>query len=158
ACQIMLKSAALAPDGRTVLAGCGPLMWLIAWQLLNAGARVDALLDTTPRQNRWAAMSHAASFIASPYVAKGLRLLMAVRRRLRVISGVTALRAEGESRVERVVYCCGGGPEQQLALDNLFLHQGVVPNVNLAMSIGIAHQWDDAQLCWNPAVDDSGST
>jgi thioredoxin reductase len=157
ACQIMLKSAALAPEGCTVLAGCGPLMWLIAWQLLNAGVRVDALLDTTPRENRWAAMRHAASFITSPYVAKGLQLLMAVRRKMRVISGVTTLRAEGESRVERVVYRCDG-PEQQLTLDNLFLHQGVVPNVNLAMSIGIAHQWDEAQLCWNPVVDESGST
>jgi len=25
------------PDGRIVIAGCGPLLWLIAWQYLNAG-------------------------------------------------------------------------------------------------------------------------
>src|SRR5262249_3463897 len=100
ACQIMLQSARLSPDCRTVLAGCGPVMWLIAWQLLNAGARVDALLDTTPPQNRWTGLRHGASFLASPYLAKGLQLLTAVRRQIRVIPNVTALRAEGGTNVE----------------------------------------------------------
>jgi bacterioferritin-associated ferredoxin len=89
---------------------------------------------------------------------KGLRLLMAVRRHVRVIANVTALRAEGSSRVEHVAYRCGTGTEQRLAVDNLFLHQGVVPNVNLAMSIGIEHRWDDRQLCFSPVLDASGGT
>ena len=37
AAQILLKSGGLAPEGRTVLAGCGPLLWLIAAQYLRAG-------------------------------------------------------------------------------------------------------------------------
>ena len=44
AAQILLKSAALVPPGRVVLAGCGPLLWLIAWQYLNAGRRIDLIL------------------------------------------------------------------------------------------------------------------
>jgi bacterioferritin-associated ferredoxin len=40
----------------------------------------------------------------------------------------------------------------------LLLHQGVVPNVNLAMSAGIEHRWDDLQLCWSPVLDRDGST
>ena len=40
---------ALVPQGRTVLAGCGPLLWLLAWQYLNAGVRLEAVLDTAPR-------------------------------------------------------------------------------------------------------------
>ncbi len=158
AAQILLKSAALAPGGRNVLAGCGPLMWLIAWQFLNAGVRIDAMLDTTPQDNWRSAMRHAGPFIASSYLMKGLQLLMAVRRRVRVIPGVTELRAEGSTRVERVAYRCAAGPEQSLAVDNLFLHHGVVPNVNLAMSIGIEHRWDDRQLCFSPVLDASGGT
>ena len=37
AAQIMLKTAALVPDGRAVLAGQGPLLYLLAWQLVRAG-------------------------------------------------------------------------------------------------------------------------
>jgi thioredoxin reductase/bacterioferritin-associated ferredoxin len=158
AAQIMLKSAALAPHGRTVLAGCGPLLWLLAWQFLNAGVRIDAILDTTPRGNRRSAMRHVGPFIASSYLMKGLRLLMAVRRRVRVIADVAELRAEGGTRVERVAYRCAIGTEQRLGVDNLFLHQGIVPDVNLAMSIGIEHCWDDRQLCWSPVLDASGGT
>jgi len=57
--QILLKSSALVPQGRTVLAGCGPLIWLLACQYLAAGLRVDAVLDTTPRVNWRRALRHA---------------------------------------------------------------------------------------------------
>jgi NADPH-dependent 2,4-dienoyl-CoA reductase/sulfur reductase-like enzyme len=35
----------------------------------------------------------------------------------------------------------------------VFLHQGIVPNVNLAMAAGCAHRWSDAQLCWHAVTD-----
>jgi hypothetical protein len=158
AAQILLKSSGLVPRGRTVLAGCGPLLWLLAWQYINAGVKIDTILDTTPRANRKAAWPHAVSFLLSPYFRKGLRLLLSVRRRVTVIAGVTELRAEGEGKVQRVVYRTEGGAETTLPVDTLLLHQGVVPNVNLAMSVGIEHRWDDEQLCWVPAVDGYGGT
>src|SRR5271157_2933086 len=100
AAQILLKSSGLVPQGRTVLAGCGPLLWLIAWQYLNAGVRLDAVLDTAPRTNLALALRHAASFAVSPYFAKGLRLMLAVRRKLRVIGSIVALEAQGGGRLE----------------------------------------------------------
>jgi NADPH-dependent 2,4-dienoyl-CoA reductase/sulfur reductase-like enzyme len=46
--QVLLKSTGLVPRGPTVLAGCGPLLWLLAAQYLRAGTKVDALLDVQP--------------------------------------------------------------------------------------------------------------
>jgi thioredoxin reductase/bacterioferritin-associated ferredoxin len=155
--QILLKSSGLIPDGRTVIAGCGPLLWLIAWQYLSAGARIDAILETAGA-GRAAAWRHAPAFAASPYFLKGLRLMLAVRRRVRVISGVTDLRAEGGDRVDSVAFRTARGAEQRLPVDNLFLHQGVVPNVNLAMAAGIEHRWDDVQLAFAPVLDADGGT
>ena len=74
------------------------------------------------------------------------------------MSGVTALRARGDTEVSAVAYRCGSSEEREIAVDNLLLHQGVVPNVNLAMSIGIEHRWDESRLCWNPALDDDGTS
>ena len=153
--QILLKSSGLVPEGRTVIAGCGPLLWLIAWQYLNAGARIDAILQTAGA-DRTAAWRHAPAFATSPYLLKGLRMMLAVRRRVRVVANVTELRAEGRDRVEAVAYRTARGAEQHLGVDNLFLHQGVVPNVNLAMAAGVEHRWDDAQLCFAPVVDSDG--
>jgi thioredoxin reductase len=158
AAQILLKSSGLLPAGRTVLAGCGPLLWLVAWQYLNAGARLDAILDTTPAANRARALPHLPSFLLSGYLREGVKLLRAVRRKVQVIAGVTALRAIGGDHVTHVEYCRGAGAAQQLAIDNLFLHQGIAPNVNLAMSVGIEHRWSDEQLSWVPVLDAHGNS
>jgi NADPH-dependent 2,4-dienoyl-CoA reductase/sulfur reductase-like enzyme len=157
--QTLLKASGIVPEGRTVLAGSGPLLWLLAWQLLNAGASIDAILDTTARESRARARIHLPSFMLSPYVWKGLKLLREVRKRVRVISDVTALEARGAGRVESVGYATGGATAlAQLPVDNLLLHQGVVPNVNLAMSVGIEHRWDDGQLCFVPVLTPFGGT
>jgi thioredoxin reductase len=156
--QILLKSAGLVPQGAVVLAGCGPLLWLLAAQYLAAGVRVSALLDTTPAANRSRARAHLLPFMRSPYFAKGLRLLAQVKRRVRVIKDVTSLRASGTDKVEQVAYRCADGAEEVLPVDTLLLHQGVVPNVNLAMAAGVEHRWDERLLCWNPVLDAFGST
>ena len=156
--QILLKSSGLVPDGRTVIAGCGPLLWLIAWQYLNAGARIDAILETAGT-DRAAGWRHAPALAISPYLLKGLRRMLAVRRRVRVVANIVELRAEGRDCVEAVAYRTARGTEQRLLVDNLFLHQGVVPNVNLAMASRIEHRWDDMQLCFSPVLEaDAGST
>lgn len=157
AAQILLKSAGLVPGGRTIIAGSGPLLWLLAHQYLAAGAEIAAIIDTTPRANWRRALAHAPAFLASPYVRKGLALLRAVRARVRVVAHVAALAAEGGARLEGVRFRTARG-EERMAADLLLLHQGVVPNVNLAMAAGIDHRWDAAQLCFVPALDVQGGT
>jgi thioredoxin reductase len=156
--QILLKSSGLVPQGRTVLAGCGPLLWLLAWQYLNAGVRLDAMLDTTARANRTRALRHAAAFALSPYLAEGLRLMRTVRRALRVVGNVADIAAQGDGRLEAVSLRTSDGREERMSAEMLLLHQGVAPNVNLAMAAGVAHRFNDAQLCFVPVLDEYGST
>jgi thioredoxin reductase/bacterioferritin-associated ferredoxin len=156
--QILLKANGMVPSGRVILAGCGPLLWLLASQYLEAGARIDAILDTTPPGNWRAASRFVVPFLRSPYLARGIALVASVRRRVRVVSGVEELRAEGGDRVERVVYRRRGTAEEALPVDTLLLHQGVVPNVNLAMSAGVEHRWSDVQNAWNPVLGPGGRT
>jgi thioredoxin reductase len=158
AAQILLKSSGLIAEGRTVIAGCGPLLWLIAAQYLKAGAKLEAILDTTPRENRKRAAPHLFPFIFSGYFREGLALTRSVKRRARVISGVTSLRATGEASVSAVSYRCGDSAEETLLVDHLFLHHGVVPNSNLGMSVGLRHQWDENQLSWIPWLRGDGSS
>lgn len=156
AAQILLKSSGLVAKGKVVLAGSGPLLWLIAAQYLRAGAEIAALLDTTPAANWTAALPHLPCFLASSYLAKGLTLIREVRRRIPVIGRVMSLAAIGRERVEGVAYRVFGDSERRIPADTLLLHQGVVPNINLSSAIGCAHRWDAAQLCFRPEVDDWG--
>jgi hypothetical protein len=157
AAQTMLKSSALVPDGRTVIAGQGPLLWLLAAQILRLGGRIDCILDTTERLNYLAALPHAFAFVTSPYLAKGFAMMREVKAKVPVTTGVTELAAAGEGRLASVSYVTGSRRET-IPADLLLLHQGVVPNVNLAMAAGVEHRWDDLQLCWSPVLDGNGST
>lgn len=157
AAQTMLKSSALVPDGRTIIAGQGPLLWLLAAQILRLGGRIDRMLDTTERRNYLAALPHAFAFLTSPYFAKGLALMREVRAKVPVISGVCEIAAAGDGQLATVSYVAGSRRETMPA-DLLLLHQGVVPNVNLAMAAGIEHRWDERQLCWSPVLDRNGNS
>ena len=157
AAQTMLKSSALVPDGSTIIAGQGPLLWLLAAQILRLGGRIDRILDTTERGNYFAALPHAFAFLTSAYFAKGLSMIREVRAKVRVVSGVTELSASGDGQLASVTYVVGGKRETVPA-ELLLLHQGVVPNVNLAMAAGVEHHWDDLQLCWSPVLDANGAS
>jgi NADPH-dependent 2,4-dienoyl-CoA reductase/sulfur reductase-like enzyme len=150
--QTMLKASGLVPDGRVVLAGSGPLLYLLAAQFVAAGASISALLDTTPSANRGKALPHLPAFLASPYLRKGLALLWKTRRSLRIMRGVSTISAEGDGKLASVRFSKGGATET-LACDLLLLHQGVVPNINLSNAAGCAQDWDETQLCFTPRLD-----
>ncbi|MBL8589408.1 MAG: FAD-dependent oxidoreductase [Methylobacteriaceae bacterium] len=154
AAQIALKTSGAVPDGRVVVAGCGPLLYLLANQLAAAGANIVAVLDTTAPGALRSALPEFGDFLRSPYLAKGLRLVAQARRKLRFVSRVTALAATGESRLEGVRFARGGGVDERIACDALLLHQGVIPSINLSNAAGCAHEFDETQHCWRPRLDD----
>jgi NADPH-dependent 2,4-dienoyl-CoA reductase/sulfur reductase-like enzyme len=156
AAQTMLKSSGLLPDGKTVLAGTGPLLLLLAVQMLRAGATIDAILDTTPAGNLTKALSHLPGFALSPLLPKGLALKWEVGRKVRIVRHVTTLSANGNGALASIMYATRGGPTVTVPVDNLLLHQGVVPNTNLAMAAGVVHDWDVGQHCWCPALQEDG--
>ncbi|MDR3095815.1 MAG: FAD-dependent oxidoreductase [Paraburkholderia sp.] len=158
AAQTLLKSAGLAPGADTVLAGSGPLLWLFAAQLLNAGRRVRALVDTTPRDAWRRALPHALPALrGADYLLKGWRMLRAVRRAgIPVYSGASDVAIEGDERAERIRFRDASGTVQTLATSLVLLHQGVIPSTQLARSLGCAHEWDTHAACWRPQHDSRG--
>ncbi|TDG34045.1 FAD-binding protein, partial [Paracraurococcus ruber] len=66
AAQILLKTADAVPRGRVVLAGQGPLLWLLAAQLRRAGAPPALILETTPRGRRRAALRAGGLLAGAP--------------------------------------------------------------------------------------------
>ncbi len=95
----------------TVIAGQGPLLWLLAAQILRLGGRIDRILDTTERKNYFAALPHAFAFLTSPYFAKGLALMREVKAKVPVVSGVSELAAAGDGQLATVTYVVGGKRE-----------------------------------------------
>ena len=154
AAQILLKTAGMVPSGATVLAGQGPLVWLLAVQLARAGA--PPLVLETRRVPVSAALARAGAGVLAgrALLLKGLGLIAEARRRgVRVIRRVQGLRAEGAGRVERIAWEGGSAP-----CDTLLLHEGVIPATQVSRAIGIDHGWDPVQACWRPVTDAFGAS
>ncbi len=157
AAQTLLKSTGAVPDGRFVLAGSGPLLLLLAVQLVRAGVRPAAILETRP--DYFAALRHLPQFLAAPgYFGKGWRLLAELRSAgVPIKSGVRGMRIHGHDRVQAIEYDSRGQTRRE-TVDLVLLHQGIVPNANLALSLRCEHAWDEAQRCLRPRLDAWGNT
>lgn len=159
AIQTLLKASGQVPDVPTVLAGSGPLTWLIACQLARAGAPLAALLVTTPAARIGSALRHLPRAVrAGGELLKGLNWIREARAgNIRIITGVTKIAVEGAERAEAISYATareGARIEAGLVL----LHEGVIPRVHLSLAARCRHVWDPAQLCWKPETDNWGAT
>jgi NADPH-dependent 2,4-dienoyl-CoA reductase/sulfur reductase-like enzyme len=151
AAQILVKSGGIVPATPPVLAGCGPLLYLLATQLLRAGARIAAVVDTSQRSDLLAALPHLPRALRDwRLLAKGWNLLAELRASgVPVYRGAEDIAVEGSTAAQRIRFRSGG---RQHTVDTqlVLLHQGVIPNTQFTRALRAWHSWDERQLCWVP--------
>ena len=157
AAQRALKAQGLVPDGRVVLAGSGPLLVLVASQLLAAGAELVGVVDTTPRANLARAAAALPRFLPSPPAARGLRLAWTVARRTELVLGARDPRVSGEGRASGLSFVAGRR-RREIAADVVLLHAGLVPDTVLARAAGCDLAWDETLRGFRPVRDDDLET
>jgi NADPH-dependent 2,4-dienoyl-CoA reductase/sulfur reductase-like enzyme len=159
AVQILLKSGFVARD--IVLAGSGPLLYLLAAQLIDAGAPPRALVDTTRRGALRAAARHLPRALAcggAGYLGRGIMLASQLRAHgVAVHRHAADLRLIGEAAVREIRFRCAGA-EETIPARLVALHEGVIPGQQMTRAIGCDHVWDDAQHCFRPRTDGWGNT
>lgn len=153
AAQILLKASGIVAE-RAVLMGSGPLLYLVAAQMVRAGTPPLALVETQTRGDALRAARHLPrALLGLGYLLKGLGLLRELRRAgVGRFTGATDLRVEGADRAEAAVFTARGRTHR-IACDTVLLHHGVVPNTQASRSLGLPHRWDDAQRSFRPVVD-----
>lgn len=157
AAQILLKSADTVPAAPAVLAGCGPLLYLLAWQYVRAGQPIAAIVDTTTSDDYRRALPHLPAALAAwPYLKKGLGLINAIKRAgVPFYKGASNLAVEGEDAARALTFT-SGKRQHRIETPLVLLHQGVVPNTQFTWALRAKHTWDAVQLCWKPEADADG--
>ncbi|MFE9609859.1 NAD(P)/FAD-dependent oxidoreductase [Streptomyces sp. NPDC006012] len=142
--QAMLKSGLVLPGRRVVVAGSGPLLLAVAASLSAAGARVPAVVEASGYTGY---ARRPGVLIANPHklmeaVVHGAGL---VRRGVRVRTRSAATQVHGTDRVEAVTVSRVDrdwrplpGTGRRIACDVLAVGHGLVPQVELATSLGCA--------------------
>ena len=158
AAQTLLKTGGNGADG-AVFVGSGPLFYLTIWQYLQAGLEIKAVVDTAPVRMGPENYLMAIPALMQPFLLlRGLRWRTLIRRKTNYYAGATSVAISGE-------YCATGVTFQDVAkrmhtipTKHVFIHQGVIPNVNLTIATNLQDQWHPRQLCWVPQTDTFGNS
>ncbi|MBN3791537.1 FAD/NAD(P)-binding oxidoreductase [Burkholderia sp. Ac-20353] len=157
ASQIALKAQACAIGANVVFMGSGPLLYLVASQYVQAGAKVAAVLDTSPAGNRLRALP---KLLARPDVLKkGMALVRALKRAgVRIEHGIEPLEIHGDPAqgVSAVSFCDAHGEVERIACDAVALGYHLRPETQLADLAGCAFRFDASTRQWLPQLDDMG--
>lgn len=156
--QILLKQSGVAARG-SVLVGAGPLLYLIAAQMVRAGTPPAAMIETQTLGDMIRALRHVGGALRGwPYMAKGLKMLAEIKRaKVPRYTGATQIAVEGEGKAEAVTFT-HNGRKQRIPCETVFLHHGVVPNTQAARSLGVSHIWDAPQAAFAPVLDAWGES
>ena len=156
--QTLLKQAALGAND-AIFVGAGPLLYLTAWQYIEAGLPVRAVIDTTQKINWLSAIPFTPLALLQPkMLAMGLKWLRKIKQKTNVIKDVQKVEIIGKEEVEALSYTTQSGNEIHIPTRAVYLHQGVVPNINLSMATGLDHEWNKRTHCWHPVTDTTGKT
>ena len=153
--QVALKAQGCAIGRRTVFAGTGPLLYLVAYQYAKAGAHVAAVLDTSPFARQAAAapklLNQPGTFAKGVYYVGWLKA-----HGVRIEHGVSLPAIEGEQAVQSLRWRPAGGGEQTIACDAVGLGYGLRPETQLADLAGCRFAFDALNRCWLPERDAAG--
>lgn len=155
AAQVALKFQAATIGPRVVFIGTGPLLYLIAYQYLKAGADVRAVLDTAPFTARLRALPTLA---AQPVtLLKGLYYMgVLLARGVRLRFGVRPLEALGDGQVSGLRWQDAAGRPQETACDAIGWGLFLRPETQLADLLGCRFAFDALNRTHLPVQDEDG--
>ncbi|WP_321446972.1 NAD(P)/FAD-dependent oxidoreductase [uncultured Cohaesibacter sp.] len=156
--QILLKQSGLIPN-KAVLIGSGPLLYVLASQMLKAKTPPLAIIETQTMGDLTKAMAHIGGALRGwRYLLKGTKLLAALKQGgVKRYTGAHNIRLQGEGAVASVSFQCGAR-SHSIACDTALLHHGVVPNAQISRALQLNHHWDEQQACFSPSLDEWGKS
>lgn len=153
AAQIALKAQGVALGRKIVLAGSGPLLTLVAFQLLKAGAEVAAVLDTAPLSAQLRALPRMLA--RTGLVFRGLRMRLRLGRRYHagvILDGIDC-DARGPTRIR---WRDEPGKYRVTACDMVGLGWHLRAETQLAGLAGCTLDYDEGWAQWLPRTDPLG--
>jgi bacterioferritin-associated ferredoxin len=158
AVQILIKSGQIIPRN-AVLVGSGPLLYLVATQLIASGSPPKALIETQTYGNFFAALPYLFRALMSwKEIIKGIGFIAKIRQSgVKRYTAAKDIKIKGNSIAEKIVFSIKG-VQHEIRSNTIFLHQGVIPSIQISQLLKIKHQWNYEQHCFNPVVDKYGES
>ncbi|MBL8653997.1 MAG: FAD-dependent oxidoreductase [Alphaproteobacteria bacterium] len=152
ALQILAKADGVVPDGPVLLAGAGPLLYVVAHDLVVSGVRPVAVIDAAP----WPSIDVMKALWAAPGLfSQALKYEWKLRSaRVPILRSSRIERIERNGDMLRVV--ATGGRRFDVAVVGTSL--GLRPNIELAAQAGVSLAHDPQLGGWHAQIDAQGAT
>jgi len=160
AATILLKSQRMLPGRRVVVAGCGPLLAVVAAGILKAGGQVAAVVDLDSRTGWLAALPALAA--RPDLLAQGAGWVARILRAgVPIFSRHTVIAAEGTDAVQhvRIAPCDAdgapmpGAAARVIEADALAIGHGLVPDTAATRLLRAEHRFDPDRGGWHAVRD-----
>ncbi|MHC5307434.1 FAD-dependent oxidoreductase [Bartonella sp. LJL80] len=148
AAQTALKAQATLVSDDIVFMGASPLLYLVAYQYMKAGARVRAILDTAPMATK----RHLIAAAMHDFLTIWRGLAYAVKLKaagVDIISGVQQVTAQGGACIEAVTFKKGGSIHT-IATKALAYNFGLRSETQLADLAGVTFAFNPQDRAWAP--------
>lgn len=162
--QILLKSQGVIPQGKTLVAGTGPLLYYTASQLVKNGADIVGVLEASSLF-KW--MYWTLRLLRAPDLLwKGIQYIASLKQhRIPIYYNHVVIKAEGKESLEKVIFAKDNdhwepqeGTERTLDVDTLCLNFGFIPSTIFTHMAGCEHECDPTLRGWIPTVNDKLET
>ncbi len=164
AATALCKEHLIAPGKNTVVAGSGPLLFVVAAEILRLGGRVAAVVSQNSRRDWLAAVPRMLT--RPDLVCRGARWMLTLRARGVPLYWQHALsKIHGEECVDAVDcvatdrrWAARNAPRVRIAADSVCLGHGLTPSTEAARLAGVAVRYREAHGGWSPEVNADRST
>ncbi len=147
--QKLVKSERVLPGENILLAGTGPLQLVLAYQILEAGGKIEAILEAGNFYKNW-----LRRFLGIwgnwDFLKEGLGYLRSIRKAgVPLLQGHIICEAHGEEQVEEAVIAkvdrdwrFRPSTARTVKVDAICLGYGLVSSTELTMLAGCEHSYD----------------
>jgi len=152
--QAMLKGSLVLPGREVLVAGTGPLLLPVAVGLADAGAQVKALVESAGRLDLAKLAPSLAAHPDKLAEAAGYAARLAAHR-IPIKYGHTVVAAHGRDRIESATVAevdakgrVRQGTETQIPCDSLAIGHGLLPHLDLALTLDARVEADGTPAVW----------
>jgi len=152
--QILLKSQGVIPEGRIIIAGTGPFLYLSASQLIENGANVIGIVEASSMLDWYA---WGVQLLRFPSIMlKGIKCLRKIKKAgIPIFFGHMVVDAKGKDKIREVTisqvdsqWCPKRHTKKTLQTDLIGVNFGFMPSSYLTHLSGCQHNFDLEQFCW----------
>lgn len=142
--QILLKESSIVQDNG-VFVGSGPLFYYVISQYIDAGAKIKAIVDTTALENYFSSFKYLPRALKKVgYLLKGLGFFYKFKKHnIKMHLFAKNVAFCGNNSLEKVTF----DDNKSIQTDLAFIHNGLVPNINLQLQAGCAYEYSHKRKC-----------